>query len=118
MTAGYWVGLPLQALTKALLVAEALDTLDRVDERNAVVLTVPDGTAQGIVVTQTSQIPAGEVWYLNRLELITEAEVPEISASPSSPRAVLWIRPIWAQTRRLAMIPPMTLVLPDNWGLT
>ena len=73
--AGYWVGLPLQALTKALLVAEALDTLDRIDERNAVVLTVPDGTAQGVVKTQTYQIPSGEVWYLNRLELITEAEV-------------------------------------------
>jgi hypothetical protein len=73
--AGYWVGLPLQALTKSLLVAEALDTLDRVDERNAIVLTVPDETSQGIVKTQTYQIPSGEVWYLNRLELITEAEV-------------------------------------------
>jgi len=73
--AGYWVGLPLQALTKSLLVAEALDTLDRIDERNAIVLTVPDETAQGIVKTQTYQIPSGEVWYLNRLELITEAEV-------------------------------------------
>ena len=84
---GYWVGLPLQALTKALLVAEALDTLDRVDERNAVVLTVPNGTDQGIVVTQTYQIPAGEVWYLNRLELITEAEVTgniRISKFPQS----------------------------------
>ena len=84
---GYWVGLPLQALTKALLAAEALDTLDRVDERNTVVLTVPDGTAQGIVVTQTYQIPAGEVWYLNRLELITEAEVTgniRISKFPKS----------------------------------
>ena len=84
---GYWVGLPLQALTKALLVAEALDTLDRIDERNAVVLTVPNGTDQGIVVTQTYQIPAGEVWYLNRLELITEAEVTgniRISKFPKS----------------------------------
>ena len=72
---GYWVGLPLQALTKALLAAESLDTLDRIDERNAIVLTVPNGTAQSAVKTQTYQIPAGEVWYLNRLELVTEAEV-------------------------------------------
>jgi len=72
---GYWVGLPLQALTKALLVAETLDSLDRIDERNAIVLTVPNGTAQGTVKTQTYQVPSGEVWYLNRLNLVTEAEV-------------------------------------------
>ncbi len=72
---GYWVGLPLQALTKALLVAEALDSLDRIDERNAIVLTIPNGTAQGTVKTQIYQVPSGEVWYLNRLNLVTEAEV-------------------------------------------
>jgi hypothetical protein len=51
------------------------------------VLTVPNGNDQSIVVTQTYQIPAGEVWYLNRLELITEAEVTgniRISKFPKS----------------------------------
>jgi hypothetical protein len=72
---GYWVGLPLQALTEALLVAEALHTEDRIDERDKVEVTVPDGTAQDEVKTREFEIPAGEVWYLNRLNLVTEAEV-------------------------------------------
>jgi len=72
---GYWVGLPLQALTEALLVAEALHTEDRIDERDKVEVTVPNGTAQDEVKTKEFEIPAGEVWYLNRLNLVTEAEV-------------------------------------------
>ncbi len=72
---GYWVGMPLQALTEALLVAEALHTEDRVDERNKIELTVPNGTAKDEVKTKEYEIPAGEVWYLNRLNLVTEAEI-------------------------------------------
>jgi hypothetical protein len=72
---GYWVGLPLQALTEALLVAEALHTEDRIDERDKVEVTVPSGTAQDEVKTKEFEVPAGEVWYLNRLNLVTEAEV-------------------------------------------
>ena len=72
---GYWVGLPLQALTEALLVAEALHTEDRIDERNRIELTVPNGTAKDSVKTKEYEIPAGEVWYLNRLNLVTEAEI-------------------------------------------
>jgi hypothetical protein len=73
--AGYWVGLPLQALTEALLVAEALHTEDRIDERDKIELTVPSGTDEDTVKTKEYEIPAGEVWYLNRLNLVTEAEV-------------------------------------------
>ena len=72
---GYWVGLPLQVLREALLTAEALHTEDRIDERDKIELTVPDGTAQDVVKTKEYEIPAGEVWYLNRLNLVTEAEV-------------------------------------------
>jgi hypothetical protein len=84
---GFWVGLPLQALTEALLVAESLHTEDRVDERNKVEVTVPNGTAKDTVKTQEFEIPAGEVWYLNRLNLVTEAEISgniRISKFPKS----------------------------------
>jgi hypothetical protein len=84
---GFWVGLPLQAFTEALLVAEALHTEDRIDERNAIVITVPNGTAVNTAKTQVYEIPAGEVWYLNRLNLVTEAEVSgniRISKFPQS----------------------------------
>jgi hypothetical protein len=84
---GFWVGLPLQALTEALLVAEALHTEDRIDERNKIEITVPNGTAQDTVKTQEYEIPSGEVWYLNRLNLVTEAEISgniRISKFPKS----------------------------------
>ncbi|MDP2731466.1 MAG: hypothetical protein Q8O55_13455 [Dehalococcoidales bacterium] len=72
---GFWVGLPLQALTEALLIAEALHTEDRIDERDKIELTVPNGTAKDTVKTKEYEIPSGEVWYLNRLNLVTEAEI-------------------------------------------
>ncbi len=84
---GYWVGLPLQALTEALLVAEALHTEDRIDERNKIELTVPSGTAKDTTKTKEYEIPSSEVWYLNRLNLVTEAEISgniRISRFPKS----------------------------------
>jgi len=72
---GFWVGLPLQALTEALLVAEALHTEDRIDERDKIELTVANGTAKDTVKTKEYEIPSGEAWYLNRLNLVTEAEI-------------------------------------------
>ena len=72
---GYWVGLPLQVLREALLTAEALQTEDRIDERDKIEVTVPDASAQDVVRTAEFEVPAGEVWFLNRLNLVTEAEV-------------------------------------------
>ena len=72
---GYWVGLPLQVLREALLTAEALHTQDRIDERDKIQVTVPDGTAQDGTRSEEYEIPAGEVWYLNRFNLVTEAEI-------------------------------------------
>src|SRR3989304_3491083 len=84
---GFWVGFPLQALTEALLVAEALHTDDRIDERDKIELTVPNGTAKDTVKTKEYEIPSGEVWYFNRLNLVTEAEISgniRISKFPKS----------------------------------
>jgi len=72
---GYWMGLPLQILREALLTAESLHTEDRIDERNKIEVTVPDASAQDVVKTKEYEIPAGELWYINRLNLVTEAEV-------------------------------------------
>ncbi|MDD5703219.1 MAG: hypothetical protein PHU23_14375 [Dehalococcoidales bacterium] len=72
---GYWMGLPLQVLREALLTAESLHTEDRIDERDKIEISVPDASAQDIVKTQEFEVPSGEVWYLNRLNLVTEAEV-------------------------------------------
>ncbi|AQY72690.1 hypothetical protein B1772_01060 [Dehalococcoides mccartyi] len=72
---GYWMGLPLQVLREALLNAEALQTEDRIDERDKIEVTVPDASAQDVVRTTEFEVPSGEVWFLNRLNLVTEAEV-------------------------------------------
>ena len=72
---GYWMGLPLQVLREALLTAETLHTEDRIDERDNVQVTVPDTSAQDPVKTTEFEVPSGEVWFLNRLNLVTEAEV-------------------------------------------
>jgi hypothetical protein len=72
---GYWMGLPLQVLREALLTAESLHTEDRIDERDKIELTVPNATAKDVVKTKEYEVPAGEVWYLNRLNLVTEAEI-------------------------------------------
>jgi len=72
---GHWVGLPLQVLREALISAEALHTEDRIDERDKLEVTVPSGSALDAVKTKEFEVPAGEVWYLNRLNLVTEAEV-------------------------------------------
>ena len=72
---GYWMGLPLQVLREALLTAESLHTADRIDERDKIEVTVPNASAQDVVRTTEFEVPAGEVWFLNRLNLVTEAEV-------------------------------------------
>ena len=72
---GYWMGLPLQVLREALLTAESLHTEDRIDERDKIEVTVPDVSAQDVVKTNEYEVPAGELWFLNRLNLVTEAEV-------------------------------------------
>ncbi len=72
---GQWVGLPLQALVEALLAAEALHTQDRIDERNKVECEVASGVAVDTVKTKEYEIPSGEVWHINRFNLVTPAEV-------------------------------------------
>ena len=54
---GFWVGLPLQALTEALLIAEVLHTEDRIDERDKIELTVANGTAKDTVKTKNTRSP-------------------------------------------------------------
>ncbi len=72
---GYWMGFPLQVLREALVSAESLHTEDRIDERNKIEVTMPNASAQDTVKTTELEVPSGEVWYINRLNLVTEAEV-------------------------------------------
>ena len=67
---GFWVGLPLQALSEQLVQAEKQHALDRVDLRNGQVsITVPIGTAVGAQVTSEIEVPEDEIWYLRCHEI-------------------------------------------------
>jgi len=115
---GFWVGLPLQALTEALLVAEALHTEDRIDERNKIEITVPNGTAKDTVKTQEYEIPSGEVWYFNRLNLVTEAEISGNIRISKFPSLIPWIKHTWGLTWQPARTSTTTWLLPGSSGPT
>jgi len=60
-------------VNQPLVLAEKVYALDRVDSRNGVQVTVPNGTALAAVVTGQIEVPAGEVWFLNRLSVVCPA---------------------------------------------
>ena len=67
---GYWVGLPLQALTQQLILAEKQYTLDRIDRRNGrCSLTMQVGDAVGTSREAEIEVPEDELWYLRCHEI-------------------------------------------------
>ncbi len=72
---GVWKALPLQAFTEALIHAEQLNSLGKVDSRHAATLTIPSGTGIGIYATRKQiEVPDTEIWFLTQLELVTPAQ--------------------------------------------
>jgi hypothetical protein len=71
---GAWAFVDLdKAVVQPLVLAEKAHALDRLDSRNGVAVTVPNGTALNAVVTGQIEVPAGEVWYINRLAVTCPA---------------------------------------------
>ncbi len=66
--------LDLTTLVEALVNAEKAHSLDRIDTRNQVQVTVVNGTAVGGVATGKITVPTGDVWYLNRLSVVCPAD--------------------------------------------
>jgi hypothetical protein len=66
---GYWVGLPIQALTEALVWGEQLHIIGNLDggteDTDLQTITVAAGAVAGTVVTETLTVPSGEVWFIN-----------------------------------------------------
>ena len=69
-----WVGFPQEALTEALVVAEGKYALDRIDERDKVEATIPDGSEIGTRKTASFEIKDGEVAFINRVVLTSPAQ--------------------------------------------
>jgi len=63
-----YVALNLWTLVEPLVLAEAAHATDKLDNRNKVSKTVPDGTAADTVIeADPIKVPDGEVWYLREL---------------------------------------------------
>jgi hypothetical protein len=60
-------------VNQPLVLAEKAYALDRVDSRDGVNVTVPNLSALATIVTGEIVVPAGEVWYLNRLSVVCPA---------------------------------------------
>jgi len=67
-------------LAELCLLAEKVYTIDRVDDRDGVKSTIKNGAAVSDVVKGTIEVPAGEVWYLNRLSVVCPAAGADGSA--------------------------------------
>jgi len=73
--------LNLRNFAEMLAVQEKVYALDRIDARNGVEVTVENGTGVGDTVTGAIEVPAGEVWYINRLAVTCPAADADGSAS-------------------------------------
>jgi hypothetical protein len=101
---GAWVGLPLQAFIEALVQAEQLNPLGKVDSRLAATLTVPSGTGIGVYATRKQiEVPSNEIWFLSQLDLVTPAQSggivlaniristwPDTASSPDTDGLAFW----------------------------
>jgi len=78
---GYLQVLPLQALTEGLVKAESVHSLAKLDSRDAVTLTVPNGTATGVYATRAKLGPvdSDEVWFISIIQVDTPAQAGGIT---------------------------------------
>jgi hypothetical protein len=68
------VGLPQQALTEALVIAESKYAIDRIDERDRVEAKIPSGSEIGTKKTASFEVKDGEVVFLNRIVVVSPAQ--------------------------------------------
>ena len=61
-------------VNEPLALVEGIYSLDRIDARDIITATVPAGAAIGDVETAQLVVPAGELWLLNRVTLVSPAE--------------------------------------------
>jgi len=101
---GAWVGLPLQAFIEALVHAEQLNSLGKIDSRQVKTLTVPSGTGVGLYATRAYiEVPTTEIWFLSQLQLDTPAQLggivlaniriskwPDSAATPDTDGLPFW----------------------------
>jgi len=66
--------LNLDYIRQMAALAERLHALDRLDDRDKVEATITSGSSVGATATKDLEVPTGEVWFINRLVLVSPAE--------------------------------------------
>ena len=64
----------LRTLVEQLAPAERVHVVGKVDSRDGITATIPAASAIGTVVTEELEVPSGEVWFIDVIELISPAE--------------------------------------------
>jgi hypothetical protein len=99
---GYWVGLPIEALVEALVQAEYLTPVGKLDTRDAITLTIPSGTGVAVYATvKELVVPSDEVWFLTQIQL--DVPAPNVGTPLGNFRISEWPdatnaagKPFWA----------------------
>lgn len=72
-TTNRYYELALDGINAQFLPGERVLTIDKLDSRNGVAVTVPNKSAVNAVVSGVIEVPAGEVWYINRMGITCPA---------------------------------------------
>jgi len=64
----------LRTWVEALASAEKVHMVGKLDERDAITATIAAGAAVGATASEELEVPSGEVWYLNLVQLVSPAE--------------------------------------------
>ena len=81
-------------VVQPLVAAERLYALDRIDARDIVTATFPAASAMGTVIrARLGPVPADEVWFLNRLTLVSPAQIGAEAIIQVNFRVSIWAVP-------------------------
>ena len=81
-------------VNQPLVAAERLYALDRIDARDIVTATFPAASAMGTVIrARLGPVPADEVWFLNRLTLVSPAQIGAEAIIQVNFRVSIWAVP-------------------------
>lgn len=63
----------LATFIEPLILAEKVHTLDRIDERDGIDVVIAAGVKKGGQISKPKEVPSGDVWFINRLQVICPA---------------------------------------------
>jgi len=117
--------LNLDYIRQMMALVERLHCQDRLDDRDRIEARIASGSAVGSRATRDLEVPPGEVWFINRLVLVSPAEsgagvgdIVKVNVRVSRwPRADDTPRSYWSEGRGTAAEDTYTIDLPAQGEL-